>query len=388
MSTEDVFRAIERLAQLVAFDTTSRNSNLPLIDWVEDFVTGLGASCVRHPSPCGTKANLQATFGPMVEGGIVLSGHTDVVPVDGQPWSTDPWTLVERDGRLFGRGTCDMKGFSACALALAPKMAAGGLKRPIHLALSYDEEIGCVGAPSMVEAMARDLPAIEAVFVGEPTDMKVVSGQKGLGTFLVEVEGREAHSSQVNQGVSAILEAAPLIAELAAMAADARAEAALLDSPFDPPGTTINLGTIEAGTAVNIIARRCAIMFDIRNEAGDDPQRWLDRLQAKVDAVEARLRARAPEAFARLSRRSTTYGLDPQPDSPAERLARLFTGDNAMRTVAFGTEGGLFQRAGLPTVIVGPGSIAQAHQPDEYIERSQIAACVDFLDRLVAHQSA
>jgi acetylornithine deacetylase len=375
------------LTRLVGFDTTSRNSNLPLIEWVEHFLAPLGARLERHPNADGTKTNLVASFGPMVAGGVVLSGHTDVVPVDGQSWSTDPWTLTERKGLLYGRGTCDMKGFSACALALAPRMAAGGLKRPIHLALSYDEEVGCIGAPDMVTAMAATLPPIEAVIVGEPTMMKVVSGQKGLATFTVEVGGREAHSSQVGQGVSAVMEAIPLLNFLATLAGEARMQAPG-DSVFDPPGTTINIGMLEGGTAVNILARHCSFTFDVRFEASDSAERWTGRLDEAVQAADRDIKARAPEGFARLIQRSNTLGMTPEPGGAAETLARALTGDNQMRTVAYGTEGGLFQREGLSTVICGPGDIAQAHQPDEFVSVAQIEACTAFLSRLIDRQSS
>lgn len=379
--------AITHLARLVGFDTTSRNSNLSLIEWVEEKLGGLGARLTRHPSDDGLKTNLVASFGPMAPGGVVLSGHTDVVPVDGQAWSSDPWTLSERDGLLHGRGACDMKGFAACALALAPRMASGGLTRPIHLALSYDEEIGCVGAPPMVTAMARDLPPIEAVIVGEPTMMKVVSGHKGISTFRVEIEGREAHSSQIGQGVSAIMEAIPLMARLAGLAAQAREEASN-GGMFDPPGTTITIGLVEGGTAVNILAKRCSFVFDIRHEAADDPQRWAVQMAHAVSEADAAIRARAPEGFARFTQRSHSPALAPVTGSPAERLARALTGDNQVACVAYATEGGIFQNAGLPTIICGPGDIAQAHQADEYVSVAQMAACVGFLDRLVTRLSS
>jgi acetylornithine deacetylase len=379
--------AVARLTALVAFDTTSRNSNLALIEWVEALLAPLGARMTRHPNEDGTKTNLVASFGPEGPGGVVLSGHTDVVPVDGQAWTTDPWTLTAREGRLHGRGACDMKGFLACALALAPRMAQAPLVRPIHLALSYDEEIGCVGAPAMVTRMAADLPPIEAVIVGEPTNMQVVGGQKGLSTYSVEIEGREAHSSQIGQGVSAIMEAIPLLATLHAIAARAR-EAAPPDSPFDPPGATVTVGLLEGGTAVNILARRCAFSFDVRHEADASPERLIAPLAEKIVALDAAIKARAPEGFARLVRRSTTPALRPEPGGAADALARQLTGDNALRTVAYGTEGGLFQNAGLSTVICGPGDIAQAHQPDEFVTLDQIRACVGFLDRLVTRQCA
>jgi acetylornithine deacetylase len=378
--------AVAHLARLVAFDTTSRNSNLPLIGHVEALLAPLGARLERVPDATGTKANLMAGFGPLDQpGGVILSGHTDVVPVDGQPWSTDPWTLTERDGRLYGRGTCDMKGFSAAILALAPKLAAAPLRRPVHIALSYDEEVGCVGAPDMVTRIAATLPGIEAVIIGEPTDMKVVSGHKGIASWTVEVTGREAHSSQIGQGVSAIAHAVELMGFVLQVAEDLRGEAPAA-SLFEPPGATMTIGLMQGGTAVNILARTASFTFDLRCEAGQDPLAIVARIEQAVARTDAAIRARAPEGGARMVRRSFTPALAPRPDSSAERLARQLTGDNGVEVVAYGTEGGLFQQAGFATIVCGPGSILQAHQPDEFVEISQIAACTRFLDRLIDRQ--
>jgi acetylornithine deacetylase len=383
-----VTNAIDTLRHLVSFDTTSRNSNLALIEWVEAYLKPLGAVLTRVPNDDGSKTNLIASFGPLDKaGGVVLSGHTDVVPVDGQDWHTDPWTLSEKDGKLFGRGTCDMKGFSACALALAPAMAAANLSAPIHIALSYDEEIGCLGAHSLVDRLNALYPGVAAVIIGEPSDMNVVSGQKGLSSFYVEVTGREAHSSQIQQGVSAIMEAVPLMAAIHEMAADARAVAPS-DSPFEPPGTSITIGVVEGGTALNILARHCTFVFDIRFEAGDDPRKYEDELRVLVEATDARIKAHAPEGGATLIRRSLSPAMTPEVDGAAEALARALTGDNNLRAVAYATEGGIFQNGGLSTVICGPGSILQAHQPDEFVQIAQIESCVGFLERLVARMSA
>jgi acetylornithine deacetylase len=386
--TPHVTSAIDNLAKLVSFDTTSRNSNLDLIDWVESYLQPLGAILTRVPNEDGTKTNLIATFGPQdVSGGVILSGHTDVVPVDGQDWHTDPWVLTQKDGKLYGRGTCDMKGFSACVLALAPAMAAAKLTAPIHIALSYDEEIGCLGAHSLVSKLNEKFPGAAAVIIGEPSDMKVVSGQKGLASSTVEITGREAHSSQIQQGVSAIMEAIPLMAALHEMAADARLIAPT-DSPFEPPGTSITIGLVDGGTAVNILARQCSFTFDIRYEAGDDPRRYEDELRVLAEAADARIKARAPEGGAVLIRRSLSPAMTPEVNGAAEALARALTGDNTLRAVAYATEGGIFQNGGLSTVICGPGSIAQAHQPDEFVAVEQMVACVTFLEKLVARMSA
>jgi acetylornithine deacetylase len=385
--TQHVELAIENLRKLVGFDTTSRNSNLELIDWVEAYVQSLGAILTRVPNEDGSKTNLIVSFGPVdVAGGVVLSGHTDVVPVDGQDWHTDPWTLTETDGKLYGRGTCDMKGFSACALALAPAMSNANLSVPIHIALSYDEEVGCLGAHSLVERLNALFPGVAAVIIGEPSDMKVVSGQKGLASSTVEITGREAHSSQIQQGVSAIMEAIPLMAAVHQMAADARLVAPD-DSPFEPAGTSITIGLLEGGTAVNILARQCSFTYDIRYEAGDDPRHYEDKMRALVEATDARIKARAPEGGAILIPRSLSPAMTPEVNGAAEALARALTGDNTLRAVAYATEGGIFQGGGLSTVICGPGSISQAHQPDEFLEVAQIESCVGFLERLVAKLS-
>ena len=386
--TENLTNAIEILTRLVAFDTTSRNSNLQLIEWVETYVAPLNPHLRRVPNADGTKTNLIISFGPLdAQGGVVLSGHTDVVPVDGQDWATDPWTLTERDGRLYGRGTCDMKGFAACALAFAPAMAQASLAAPIHIALSYDEEIGCLGAPSLVEVLNQHYAKPEAVIIGEPSDMGVVSGQKGLSTFQIEITGRAAHSSQVQQGVSAIMEAVPLLANLRALAEEVRANAPA-HSPFEPPGTTLTIGLIDGGTASNILAQSCNITWDMRFEVGEDPHVLEARVAAWVAEIDASIKARAPEGGARMVRRSLSPAMAPETQGAAEALARALTGDNTTRAVAYATEGGIFQGGGLSTVICGPGSILQAHQPDEFIEISQLAASCGFMDRLVKRLSA
>ena len=380
--------AIDILGHLVGFDTTSRHSNLALIDWVEEKARGLGAVMRRIPNAEGTKANLIVSFGPIGEpGGIVLSGHTDVVPVDGQDWTSDPWTLVERDGRFYGRGTCDMKGFAACALALAPHMAEADLKVPIHIALSYDEEIGCLGAPSLVHALGLDYAPLNCVIIGEPSDMRVVSGQKGLAVYSVEISGRAAHSSQVQQGVSAIMEAVPLLAKIKGLADQVRANASV-DSLFEPAGTTLTIGVIQGGTASNILAQACQFTFDIRFEVGDDPKAYETIIAKWVDELDAAIKSRAPEGGAVMRQRSFSPAMGPENNGSAEALARALTGDNTLRAVAYATEGGIFQNGGLSTVICGPGSILQAHQPDEFIERSQLEAGVDFMIALVKRLGA
>ncbi len=376
-------RAIAILERLVAFDTTSRGSNLALIDYVEAELSKLGVESRRVENADGSKANLYATIGPMVEGGVVLSGHTDVVPVDGQPWTSDPWVLTRKGERLYGRGTCDMKGFLALALAAAPDFAATGLRRPVHLAFSYDEEVGCLGAPDLIAALVANLPRASAVIVGEPTDMVAVSGHKGIASWTVTVTGREAHSSVGHLGASANMAAIRLMGFLAGMAERFAAEADPA-SPFFPPGPTLTVGTIHGGTAVNIIARECVFIFDLRCPPGLDPERLVGPFLAEAQAVDAELKAKAPEAGVRVERRSLTPAFAPEPDGAAEALARRLAGDNGPpRVVAYAAEAGQFQGAGFSTVICGPGSIDQAHQPDEYVEISQMERGAAFMARLV-----
>ncbi|HEY8573355.1 acetylornithine deacetylase [Phenylobacterium sp.] len=380
--------AIEILSTLVSFDTTSRGSNLPLIEWVEGYLDGLGVPHRRVPNEDGSKSNLIASIGPAEAGGVVLSGHTDVVPVDGQPWSSDPFVLTERDGRLYGRGTCDMKGFLALALAAAPDLAGAHLKKPVHLAFSYDEEIGCLGAPRMIEIIGRELPRPALVVVGEPTGMEAVNGHKGIATFNVTVTGREGHSSLPHLGVSAVMEAIPLMAALRELAErlDREADPA---SPFTPKGATLTIGLLNGGTAHNILARECRFTFDLRCPPGFDPEAVLAPLYEHVRALDEALKARAPEAGATIEKRTDVPPFAPEPGGVAEAFARRLAGDNGpARVVAFAAEAGQFQRGGFSTVICGPGSIEQAHQPDEYVDISQMERGAAFMRRLVEWAAA
>jgi acetylornithine deacetylase len=375
--------AIAELRDLVAFDTTSRNSNLPLIDHVEAKLAALGAVCERIPNADGTKANLHARFGPAVDGGVVLSGHTDVVPVDGQPWSTDPWSLTEKDGLLYGRGTCDMKGFSACILALAPAFAAADLKKPVHIALSYDEEVGCLGAPALIDRIMAGPVKPAIVVVGEPTDMKVVTAHKGLFSLTVKLRGREAHSSLVKDGACAVTHAVPLMQYLVDEAAKMEA-AAPADSPFNPPHGTLTIGQMHGGTALNILALEAEFASLMRPAPWDDVKAIEKGLRERAAAIEAKMREGAPEATIEIKVRSNVPAFAPEVDGAAERLARQLTGDNSTRVVSYGTEAGQFQAAGLSVVVCGPGSISQAHQPDEFVSIDQLSQCCVFLERLVS----
>lgn len=379
-------RAIEILRHLVSFDTTSRGSNLALIDWVEAYLAGHGIASRRIASHDGDKSNLLASVGPAVSGGVVLSGHTDVVPVDGQPWTSEPFALTERDGRLYGRGTADMKGFIALALAAVPDFA--DLKRPVHLAFSYDEEVGCFGAPDMIAVIAKDLPRPALTIVGEPSGMRPVSGHKGAAFFKVVVTGREAHSSQPQLGVSANMAAAELIASLSVLAEKLEREADPA-SPFEPKGTSLTIGRIDGGTAANILARRCEIVFDLRAEPGHRALDLLGPFQAQVADLDARLKARDPEASAVFEVLADVPPMAPEDEGVAEAFVRGLTGDNRpMRVVPFAAEGGQFQGAGFSTVICGPGHIEQAHQPDEYVEIDQLRLGAAFMLRLAETLSA
>jgi acetylornithine deacetylase len=284
--------AREILAQLIAFDTTSRNSNLALIEWVEEFLRARGIASQRVTNADGSKANLHALIGPAVEGGVVLSGHTDVVPVDGQPWSSDPWVVTERDGKLYGRGVADMKSFLALALAHVDAALEARLQRPIILAFSYDEEIGCLGAPSMIEEIVRAAPRPAAAIIGEPTSMKVVSAHKGIRSFFVDVTGREAHSSLPEAGVSAVMEALKLMSLVVDMGREARATAR--DALFSRPGPTMTIGKVEGGTAANILARKCAFVWDLRSPSMEEADAIEARFRSAADALDAEIKRRAP----------------------------------------------------------------------------------------------
>ncbi|MDZ4371084.1 MAG: acetylornithine deacetylase [Phenylobacterium sp.] len=387
MTTDLYPAARDLLATLVGFDTTSRVSNLALVEWVERYLDGLGVAHRRVPNADGTKSNLLATIGPPEPGGVVLSGHTDVVPVDGQPWSSEPFVLTERDGRLYGRGTCDMKGFLALALAAAPELSKTA-RRPVHLAFSYDEEIGCLGAPAMIEIIRRELPPPSFVVVGEPTSMEAVNGHKGIATFHVTVTGREAHSSQTHLGVSAIMEAIPLMARLRALGEELKAQADPA-SPFMPKGPTLTIGMIEGGTAHNILARECRFVFDLRTPGGRTPAQIVAPFLAEAQALDIALKARAPEAGVTVEMRTDVPPFVPEADSAADAFARRMAGDNGPpRVVAYAAEAGQFQQAGFSTVICGPGSIDQAHQPDEYVDISQMQRGALFMRRLIEWAAA
>lgn len=380
--------ATEMLARLVAFPSVSSESNLPLIDFVRDYLAAWGVASTLVVNDEGTKSNLFATVGPMAAGGVVLSGHTDVVPALESGWTNSPWQLTERDGRLHGRGSCDMKGFIALALAAVPDMLAANLKSPIHIALSHDEEIGCLGAPALVERMAATIPTPRAVFVGEPTRMGVVRGHKGMCAFEVRVRGHAVHSSRIDRGVSAVMTGARLVTWLDDTMQENRLRAA--GDGFEPPYTTLHCGVFNGGTAGNIVAEDCRFIVDIRAIPQEDPLDFRNRfVDVARTRIEPAMHATHPDTGIDVVDLSSIPGLEPEPDGSAEALARKLTGATAdSQVVAYGTEAGIFQRAGWSTVVIGPGDIAQAHLANEYIEVAQMAEGERFIRRLIAELAA
>ncbi len=376
--------SIEMLKRLVAFDTTSRNSNLDLIKYIQAYLDDHGVPSTLVPNEEGTKANLYATIGPDSADGIVLSGHTDVVPVDGQPWTTGPWTLSERpDGNLYGRGTCDMKGFIAVALAHVPTLKRAKLKVPMHFAFSYDEEIGCLGAHSLVEKLMGNVPRPQAVIVGEPTMMSVVNAQNAGGGIVATFTGVEAHSSMTHLGVSAIHFAGDFIHWLNELQVEL-AERKRTDIDTVPGHTTINVGVVRGGTAGNILARECVLNWGYRTLPGDDAWEVQRRAEQYVaELLLPKMRTKHPDANITLKRRSFVPGLKPEENEEAAKLALQWTGGNRTYAVPYGTEAGIFRGYGIPTVICGPGDIAQAHQPNEFVARSQMDACDAFIGKMI-----
>ncbi|WP_040244873.1 acetylornithine deacetylase [Chromohalobacter japonicus] len=374
---------IALLERLVGFDTVSRHSNLELIAFIERYLAEYDVPCTRIDNDDGSKANLLARIGPEVAGGVVLSGHTDVVPVDGQPWSSDPFTLIEKDdGRLYGRGSCDMKGFIASALAQVPQWQTLDLQRPIYLAFSYDEEVGCLGAPRLIERLMADAPTPAAVIVGEPTLMAPVVAQKGITNLRTTVTGREAHSSQVRQGVSAVHVAARLVTRIEDIMAELVSEGRV-DPLFNVPHSSLHVGKIQGGTAINIMARECHFDWEIRHLPTDGFEALFERFQHYAESLVHDLRPRAPQIAIHTDHLTETVpALADRDNQAAVTLCQSLLGTTDNQAVAYATEAGQFQRAGLPTVICGPGSIAQAHQPDEYLEMAQLNAADAFMAAL------
>ncbi|MCJ2081425.1 acetylornithine deacetylase [Methylobacterium sp. J-090] len=374
---------LDLLARLVAFDTESSKSNLALIDFVCGYLDGLNVPYVRIPNADGDKAAVFATIGPMIDGGVVLSGHTDVVPVTGQAWTTDPFTLRIADGRAYGRGAVDMKGFCALALAAIPDFLAADLARPIHILLSYDEETTCLGVADTIARFGADLPRPGAVIVGEPTDLEVADAHKSIVTYLTTVHGHEAHSAKPMLGANAVMAAADLVSELNRIA-DAMIARGDASGRFDPPATTVHVGTISGGTARNILPKLCTFHWEFRGLPDLDMGEIPALFQAKVDSVLAgRLNRYGDYGRIETLEEVAVPGLAPEPGSEAERLALRVAGRNHTISVPYATEAGRFQGAGIPTVVCGPGSIDQAHQPDEFITLAALAAGEAFMARLI-----
>ncbi|HTP81469.1 MAG TPA: acetylornithine deacetylase [Alphaproteobacteria bacterium] len=374
------------LDRLIGFETVSGRPNRALLEFVRAYLDQHGVATRIVPNADGDRGNLFATIGPDTTGGIALSGHTDVVPVDGQPWSTNPFVATAKDGRIYGRGAADMKSFIAVALSLVPAFRALPLRRPIHLCFSYDEEIGCLGVPSLLRLLGRELPLPALAIIGEPTGMKVVNAHKGIWVQRTTVTGRDGHSSAPHRGANAIAYMARLIGRLEQLATELRGEAAGAAVPgaeFDPPWSTVNLGIIEGGTALNIIARTCSLVWEFRPLPGTDAP----AIRTRVDDWIARelapvLRQQAPEGTIETASVAAVPALVPEPGGLAESVALRLTGANRAESVSFTSEGGQFQECGISTVLCGPGSVTEAHQPNEFVAAEQLQACEVFLRRL------
>jgi acetylornithine deacetylase len=369
------------LATLVGFDTTSAKSNLALVDFVRHFLAGHGVTSTLTPSADGSKASLFASLGRNDDGGIGLSAHSDCVPVEGQSWTSDPFTLTSRNGKLYGRGTCDMKGFLACVLASVPRFKARPLKEPIHILLSYDEEVGCLGVRPLIARFGHDLPRPRAIIVGEPSTMEVIDAHKRVDAYATTVTGKEAHSSVPELGVNAITYAAELILELLRIGDDLAHQES--DPRFDPPCSTVQAGTILGGTAPNIVPMTCSFQWQVRSLPSANPGLVAKRLaDFAVTALLPPMRRVAPKASIETVDRNAVPAFQAPAGSGAVALALQFTDSNDTRAVSYATEAGLFEAARAPAVICGPGSVAQAHAADEFVAAEQLQACMAFLDRL------
>ena len=379
----DILNTRQLLAKLVSFPTVSLDTNLPLIYFVRDYFAQHGIDSLVIPNEDGTKAGLVAQVGPNVVGGVALSGHSDVVPVEGQDWTTDPWTLVEKNDRLYGRGTCDMKGFVALAMAAMVKANLMDLQRPLQFALSRDEEIGLLGAPDVANGLLDHFAKVDAVIVGEPTEMKVVTGHKSCDDLQFHVRGYEVHSSRLHEGVSAVMCAARFVEWVRQQNIESQdkipSATAVL---YDPPFTTLHVGKINGGTADNITAKDCYFSIDLRCVGDERTEDWLVKIQQQIETIEAEMKAVHPDAFFNIHVMRGP-AVVPEVEGQAEALARLLTGDNGSHTVSYGTDGGHFQKQGFSVVVCGPGSIAQAHKPDEFIELSEFNAGTMMLERLL-----
>jgi acetylornithine deacetylase len=375
--------SLDLLKTLVAFDTTSRESNLHLIEFVRDYLERFDVPCELIYNEQRNKANLFATIGPADRPGIVLSGHTDVVPVDGQPWTVAPFELTERDGKLYGRGTADMKGYIACVLALVPSLVKATLRLPVHIALSYDEEVGCLGVRSLLSELEKRQVKPMLCIIGEPTELKPVLGHKGKLAMRCDIHGEACHSAYAPLGVNAIEYAAELIGELGRIGNRLKAPEHH-DTRFDPPFSTVQTGVISGGKALNIVPADCRFDFEIRALPSHDPSEVAQELKAYAEQqVSPRMRAVSEQSEIRFSELSAYPGLATDAQSEAAELIAAFSGSREFGTVAFGTEGGLFDAAGIPTVVCGPGSMDQGHKPDEFVSLEQLTACDTMLHRML-----
>jgi len=372
--------AIETVKRLIAYDTTSRNSNLELIAFAQDILEGAGGRCRLTYDSDGKKANLFATLGPEENGGYVLSGHSDVVPVDGQDWSSDPFAAEIREGNIYGRGAADMKGFVGAVLALVPEFAAAPLKSPLHFALSFDEEVGCIGVRSLLDDLCEQGIKPTLAIIGEPTEMRVVGAHKAGAVAVTGVKGREGHSSAPARGANAVMMAGEFISVISEIGKELKGDR---DEHFYPPYTTLQANMISGGTAVNVLAREAKIVWEYRALPDCDIDSLIARVEerAKSDIL-PHYRAGAPEAAFETVLKASYPGLVRDPDSPAVQLACALAGSNDIHAVSYGTEAGLFQAAGIPAVVCGPGSIKQAHCANEFVALSQLDACMGFLRRI------
>lgn len=372
------------LGELIGFPTVSADSNRALIDWAAERLEGLGARCTVMADDSGAKANLWATFGPDVEGGLVLSGHSDVVPAEEPDWTSDPFTMVERDGRLYGRGACDMKGFIACVMAMAPEIAEWRLARPVHVALTYDEEVGCYGARALVDALARQGIRPAMALLGEPTMMRVIDGHKGCCEYTTHFSGRPGHASAPDRGVNAAVFATRYAARLMALEPVLRGRAPA-GSPFDPPWSTINIGRIAAGSARNVIAGQAEIEWEMRPVTPRDMVEVLAEMDRCAVELMGEMQQVDPTASILREVIGEVAGLMPEEGNRMAEIACALTGANGTEVVSFGTEAGLFQSLGTQCVVCGPGSIEQAHRADEYVSTAQLAECLGLLAGLQRH---
>jgi acetylornithine deacetylase len=378
--------SIDILDRLIAFPTLSRQPNMPLLDYVADLLAPTGAEIQIIPHSSGTRANLYASLGPKGVPGVMLSGHTDVVPVEGQDWTVEPFRLTRRDGRLYGRGTADMKGFVACAVAAALKASTRDLATPLHLALSYDEEIGCIGVADLVDILAAAPVRPLMCIVGEPTEMTVATGHKGKGFYRACCHGREGHSALAPHALNALHLATDLVGAVRRLQAEVVATGTQ-DPDYDIPYTTLHVARISGGTSPNIVPNYAEVDFEIRHLASDDPKTLIARLQSEAERIVRETADR--DARIEILTTGGYPGLDTARDSDVVAFVKSLTGGNATIKVAFGTEGGLFSAAaGIPTVVCGPGSMAQGHRPDEFVSEDQLGRCDammnTLLDRLAA----